>query len=140
MKKNLAVLSLAAALILIAGFSFADAGALMKIHVPFSFYAGDQLLPAGDYTFDMGSGFAPTASIVTIRSTEGSGIWRIATHPLPNRDGSSSQLQFNRYRDKHFLSSVSILAYKAGFREIKLEKELRAQAEKERNPVIIAQK
>jgi hypothetical protein len=52
----------------------------------------------------------------------------------------SSHLLFNKYGDKHFLSSVSIRGHKAAVRMQKLERELRAQIEKERSVVRIAQK
>jgi hypothetical protein len=140
MKNNMVLLSLVAVLTLMAGFGFAGTGVTMRVSVPFDFYAGNQQLPAGEYTIEMGSGFLPTASIMTVRADQGTGIWIIATKAGTDRDLDSCTLLFNKYGDKHFLSTVSIRGYKAGLKELKLEKELRAKAEVEQNTVIIAQK
>jgi hypothetical protein len=47
MKKNLAILSMVVVLGLMAAFSYAGAGAGMRINVPFDFYLEDQLFPTG---------------------------------------------------------------------------------------------
>jgi hypothetical protein len=137
MRNNLVILSLVAVCTLFAGFGFAGQ-ATMRISVPFDFYAGDQQLPAGEYTFQMGSPLAHTASVVTVRQKEGMGLCVLLTQP--GTDTADAKLRFNKYGNKHFLSSVSIQGLKAGVRMIGLEKELRAQAGKDGNVVIIAQK
>jgi len=136
MKSNLLVLSVVAVLTLMASSGFA--GVTMRVSVPFDFYAGDQQLPAGEYTFEMGSGLHSTASVVTLRAKEG--IWFMPTQAGTTNDLSLCQLQFNRYGDKHFLSAVLIRGIKAGLKPVKLGRELRAQGEKDRSAVTIAQK
>jgi hypothetical protein len=138
MRKNLVVLSLVAAFTLIASFGFAGSRAAMRITVPFDFYAGNQQLPAGEYTFEMASGLTQTGSLVTIRTQKGVGMCMLVTHP--GKDAIDSKLLFNKYGDNHFLSSVSILGFTAGVKMHKLERELRAQFQKQKDVVIIAQK
>ena len=140
MRTNLVVFSLVVALTLMASFGFAEPGAAMRISVPFDFYAGDQQLPAGEYTVQMGSGFLPTASVVTILQVNGSATCMLATQPGTDADLSATQLQFNKYGNKRFLSTVSIRGFKADIKMLKLERELRARAEQESDLVIIAQK
>ena len=140
MKKNLVVLSLVAALALISTPVFAGSGVSMRVSVPFEFYAGNLRLPAGEYSFEMGSGMSPTASVVTLRANDGTGIWIMATQAGTDRNMSTGCLLFNRYGARAFLSSVSIRGYKAGLKMQKLENELRAQARKNADAVVIAQK
>jgi len=138
MRNNLVVLSLVAAFTLMASFGFAGSGAVMRITVPFDFYAGSEQLPAGEYTFEMASGIEKTGSLVTIRTQKGVGMCMLVTRP--GTDAIDSKLLFNKYGNKHFLSSVSIQGFKAGVKMQKLERELRAQLQKQSNVVNIAQK
>ena len=138
MRKNLVVLSLVAAFTLMASFGFAGSGTAMRITVPFDFYAGNEQLPAGDYTFEMASGITQTGSLVTIRTQKGTGMCMLVTRP--GTDAIDSKLLFNKYGDKHFLAGVSIQGFKAGFRMLKLEKELRAQVDEERGTVVLLAK
>jgi hypothetical protein len=138
MRKNLVVLSLVAAFTLMASFGFAGSGTAMRITVPFDFYAGNEQLPAGDYTFEMASGITQTGSLVTIRTQKGVGMCMLITRP--GTDAADSKLLFNKYGDRHFLSAVSIQGFTAGVKMQKLEKELRAQFQKQKDVVTIAQK
>jgi|WetSurMetagenome_2_1015567.scaffolds.fasta_scaffold44547_2 hypothetical protein len=135
MKRNLLVLSLVVALTLMAASAFAGAAA-MRITVPFDFYAGADLLPAGEYTFEMASGLVQTGSIITIRSINGAGVCILLSRP--GSDPSYSKLLFNKYGSRHFLSSVSIQGFKAGLRMEKLERELQAQSSQPNGVVTIA--
>jgi hypothetical protein len=137
MRKNLVVLSLVAALTLMASIGFAGLRTAMRITVPFDFYAEGKQLPAGDYTFEMASGIMPTGNLVTIRTPEGKGICMLVTRP--GTDAIDGKLQFNKYGDMYFLSSVSIQGFKAGIQMHKLETELRAQLQKKNNVITIAQ-
>jgi hypothetical protein len=139
MKTNLVILSLVAAFTLTASFGFAGSGVGMSISVPFDFYMGDQKLPAGEYTFEMGSGYLPTAAVVSVRAKDGTGIWLMATQAGTEED-TSPRLGFHHYGDKHFLSTVSIQGFKAGVKMLKLEREIRTQLEKEQSDVLVAQK
>ena len=123
MRHYLVILTLVAVLAIAAGFGFSGSSVGMRINVPFDFYAGDQQLPAGEYTFLMESGLAATGSKVVVRSPNGEGLFFLITRP--GRDETASRLLFNKYGSRHFLSSVSIQGFKASVRIAKLEKELR---------------
>jgi hypothetical protein len=136
MKSNLMILSLLVAFTLMASFGFAGTAA-MRVTIPFDFYAGSQQLPAGDYTFQIGSSLVPTASQVTVRTQKGAGICVLLTNS--GTDAGSGKLLFNKYGNKHFLSSISIHGFKAGVPTQKLEKELKAQSQDQPGIVTIAQ-
>ena len=139
MNKILVLLSVAAALSLMAGLAFAGMGVAMHVNVPFDFYLEDQLLPAGEYNFEMGSLGGATASSVTVRATDGTGIMMIAALPGVDSNKVMGHLLFNQYGEKHFLSGVSIRGHKATLKMLKFEKELRSQLEKTRSTTTVAQ-
>jgi hypothetical protein len=137
MKHRLLVMSLVAGLTLMASVASADA-ATMRITIPFSFYAGTEQLPAGDYVFEMASGQIRTGSLVTIRTIEGAGICMLLTQA--GTGATSDKLLFNKYGDRHFLSSISIHGFNAGVIMQQLERELWATAGKQQSTITIAQK
>lgn len=140
MKRNRILSGLFAALVLAASFTHAGNGTAMRIHVPFEFYLEDQLLPAGSYHFEMGWGLVPTASVVTVRSQEGTGLRIMSTRPDTTSSSRISHLKFNRYGDRYFLSVVCIGEHRANVRMFPLEKELRAQNRPSQTTTLIAQK
>jgi hypothetical protein len=134
MKKNLVILTLVVAFTL-TGFGFAGASAnTMRISVPFDFYAGNEQLPAGEYTFAVGSNF----STVTIRTMDGTGLCFLLAKTGTNT--AEDRLLFNKYGNKHFLSGVAIQGVKAEVKMVKLEKELRAQVRDQQHAILYAQK
>ncbi len=138
MKRNPVLLSIVAAFILMSSVALAGSGISMRIHVPFDFYVGNQQMRGGDYSVEMGSGLAATASLVTIRSEQSAGIIMLAA---PGTSGQASDgLRFNKYQDKYFLSTVSIRGFEANLRMFGLEKELRAQTKMAPTTIIVAQK
>ena len=139
MKRNF-ILSLVAMLAVIVGLAYAGTAKSMIINVPFEFYVQDQLMPAGEYKFEMGSGGLPTASVVVVRTGEGEGIRFLLTRSETNKSLQLSHLRFNQYDEKHFLSSVSIGAYKANVAMSRLERELRIANKKAQTEMLIAQK
>jgi hypothetical protein len=138
MRHHLAILSLVAVLALTAAIGYAGANVGMRINVPFEFYAGDQTLPAGEYTFAMESGLVATGSQVTIQTKDGKGVCFLLTQPAT--DEAASRLLFAKYGNKHFLSSVSIQGFQAAVKATKLERELQAQLQKQPNVILFAQK
>jgi hypothetical protein len=119
--------------------AYAGAAKKMSINVPFEFYVEDQLLPAGEYNFEMGSGALPTASVVIVRTGEGKGIRFMLTRSEIEKIANKSHLRFNQYDEKRFLSSVSIGNYKANVKMFKLERELRAANKTAQSVTLIAQ-
>jgi hypothetical protein len=139
MKRNLVLLSLVAALAIIVTSAFAGTGASMRIKVPFAFYVNDQLLPAGEYRFEMGAGSAAARSLVTVRDRNGMGVQILTTPGRYESNPKLGALQFNQYGDTYFLSAVSIQGQKANIQMNKFEREIRTQFEKARGTTILAQ-
>jgi hypothetical protein len=140
MKRNLVLLSLAAILAVTVSLAYAGAVTAMRVSVPFEFYLEDQLLPAGDYRFEMGSGSFPAASVVTVRDIDGRGIRIVLTRSESGSGTDSSYLKFNQYGQRYFLSRVSIGDHKASVKMNTLEKELRSQNQESGIRTLVAQK
>src|SRR5512137_2571389 len=110
MSKTAAVAAGIAALILIftAG---ASAGAVVKVQaqIPFAFYAGKELIPAGQCSIELRpmSPHGASTSAVLVRSEHGATAW-IATMPGSDED-MAIHLHFNRYGKAYFLSKVESL-------------------------------
>jgi hypothetical protein len=129
MKKNL---MLAFVAVMASGVVFAGMGVHLNVSIPFAFYIEDQLLPAGEYSFEMGG------SAIVIRSKDGTGVRLLATMGGTNENKSTDFLQFNQYGDKLFLSSVAAGSYKAHVKTAKTE--VSAQIEKARQVTLTAKK
>jgi hypothetical protein len=139
MKKSIVLLGFVALMAVVAGTVFAGTVVQLKIEIPFAFYVEDQLLPAGEYKFEMGSvGINRTASSVEVRTKDGTGIRLLSTMAGINENDSFNGLQFNRYGDKMFLSGVAIYSYKANVRSTGLEREVRTQSERADNVMLAA--
>jgi hypothetical protein len=139
MKKNLALLNLVAVLAVTAGFVYAGSRVAMRVNVPFDFYVENQLFPAGEYHFEMGSSNLSTASQVTVRAINSQEVKMLATLPGIDANTTTNVLRFNKYDDTYFLSAVSIYGHEATLREFNLEKDLRSRLEKSRNTTTITQ-
>ncbi|HTY64308.1 MAG TPA: hypothetical protein VMG30_18810 [Acidobacteriota bacterium] len=138
MKKYMVVLSFVVVFSMMSGFVFA--GENMRINVPFAFYMGDQLFPAGEYRFDMSYGNYATGSILNIWTPKGTDTRLLGTTAGTDKDKLANQLVFNKYGQKLFLSTVTIEGYKATLKMQKLERELRSQAEQAPATITVAQK
>jgi hypothetical protein len=81
----------------------------MWVNIPFAFYSGEQILPAGEYLFempDLGRSSA-TGSIVAVRTRDGSVCVYLQANPAgKNSGGSACQVTFAKYGDSYFLSKV----------------------------------
>jgi hypothetical protein len=140
MKKNLVVLSFVIVFGMMASFAFAAAGVEMRIDVPFAFYMGDQLFPAGAYHFDMKHGNFATASFVNVWAPKGADNRLLMTTAGTDKNTTANQLVFNKYGQKLFLSTVSINGYKATLKALNLETELRSQTKQTPGLIAVAQK
>ena len=102
---------------------------ILRAKIPFAFYADKELLPAGQYTFELraiGVGSA-TASAVVVRNEDGSTAAFVLTMPGTDYRAYSDRLHFNRYGNKHFLSKVEAMGLQANLKATKMEREIRAQ-------------
>jgi hypothetical protein len=131
MKRNLAIVVFVA--ITVSGFAFAG-GKHLSANVPFEFYVEDQLLPAGEYNFEMGG------NTIVIRTKDGMGVRLLTAVSGANENRTGDYLQFNQYGGKLFLSSVATGSYKANVKTAKAEQEMRAQVENARQITLTAKK
>lgn len=138
MKNNLVILSLVAVLVLTASFAYAGNYVGMRIIVPFDFFAGDQQLPAGEYTFAMESGLDATGSKVTVYAKDGTAVCFLLTRSGTGE--TANRLLFNQYGNKRFISSISIKGFTAAVKTTKLEKELGAEIQNRESVVLVSQK
>jgi hypothetical protein len=115
-------------------------GAEVRVNIPFDFYLEDQLLPTGDYRFQMDCGYHATGSQLVVWGTNGNVNKMLFTVPGTRNNAGLSELSFNKYGDKYFLSTVSIGDHKATVKVFKLERELRSQLNNTPDTIRIAQK
>jgi len=128
--------------VLVAGAPARSAAAL-HVNVPFDFYVGKDLLPAGEYKFEMGAitPFSGKSSSILVRSQDGTPVTGIFTMPGSDpRSFTDDHLHFNRYGSNYFLAKVECLEFQADLRPTAIEKELRAQMGKAKDAVLVAQR
>jgi hypothetical protein len=141
MKRTLTVIVGFSLLVLVLAAS-AGAGDVprLRANVPFSFYAGNHLVPAGEYVFQM-QAFANRAagSIVLVRNHEGRVIHMFAAIPASSPGNVETCLIFNRYGDSHFLAKLQNSAIQAALIKSHAERELAlAYAKQAAGSVIVA--
>jgi hypothetical protein len=94
----------------------------MRITIPFEFYVGSSVLPAGTYdVWRSGTGDA-----VTITDRKGHSAF-VVTNGNPRRDGAEgSEMVFNGYDNKYFLGEIRWSGYPVArsLPKTKLEQEL----------------
>jgi hypothetical protein len=143
MKKLMVLTGLVAALMILPLASFATTAARLNVTVPFAFYAENAEYPAGVYEFEF-RGMSPNAassSSVLLRKQDGTVVaWLPTMAGSAAARGTRTQLVFNQYGEKYFLSRVECLDYKASLRMTKAEKETRAQAEQAAGTILVAAK
>jgi hypothetical protein len=82
----------------------AQAQEALVVNVPFDFMAGNQNLPAGEYSVKVSQ---TDARIVLIERRDATAAMFIGTNTVvANTIQSESKLVFNRYGDRYFLSQV----------------------------------
>lgn len=77
------------------------------VKVPFAFHAGNALLPAGDYLFNMQPGRISGGSMLKIVSRDGSMCEQLFSQRIDGYGYAADvNVYFNRYGDSYFLSKV----------------------------------
>ncbi len=126
MKKNVAIAAGMMALVLMfAAGTSAGAGITVQADIPFAFYAGKTLVPAGQCSFELRpmSPSGALTSAVLVRGEKGAMAWIIT---LPGSAANAGvHLHFNKYGDAHFLSKVESFGLQANFLATEAEKEYR---------------
>ena len=127
MKRTLMFLSFVVTLAVMTIPAGAGSAIVLQGEVPFDFYVENQMLPAGEYIFEMGRvGDATTDSVtvvatssITVRAKDGKVVTLVSTRPGTRRDMTPSQLVFNTYEGNFHLASVECPGYKADLRSSK---------------------
>ena len=106
MKIQLKTMAVILALAAVAGASVAQAQIMgrLKSEIPFSFYVRNKLMPAGAYTI---TELNPGAGLMVIRSDDGKSTAMFLTIGKQEKDAlMPSELIFNKYGDRLFLSQI----------------------------------
>jgi hypothetical protein len=144
MKKTSVLMVAVAALLLIATGALASSVIRIRASVPFSFYVGDEQLPAGNYIFEMRAiGFgSSSSSAVAVYRQDGSVAAMISTIPSgwEYHRMADGHLHFTRYSNSYFLNKVEGPGAGASLITTKAERELRAQNNRGSETVIVAQR
>ena len=100
----------------------------MRATIPFAFRAGETVLPAGDYTIQHRG-----SSLVVHKEGGGPSVMLLTNAALRLNPPSDSRLNFNRYGERYFLSSLWSQGSTAGCEIMKgrAEKELARQTLRE---------
>jgi hypothetical protein len=81
----------------------------MRVNIGFTFYAGEQQLPAGEYWVELRSmdAYSATGSLLVIRSLDESAYKMLLAKPETERqDDSAAYLLFSRVGDSYFLTKA----------------------------------
>ena len=109
MKKTLAVsISLCALLVGLAPGAAAGPANGVLMNIPFSFYAGDQLMPSGKYIFEMPRmGNTATGSLVRVTSPDGTLCMNVFSQVENSLKADEEyRVTFTRYGEQYFLSRL----------------------------------
>jgi len=144
MKNTIVVVTSIALLLLLATGASASTAARIRAYVPFDFYVGEELLPAGNYIFALraiGLG-SSSSSAVAVYRPDGTMASLIFTMPAGGdyRHTSDCHLHFTRLTNAYFLAKVEAPETGAALRMSKAEKELRAQNPDREERVLVAQR
>lgn len=119
MKKTLAFLSFVVILATMATLATAGSAVVLSGEIPFDFYVGNQMLPAGEYQFEMGRVTEATTASVTVRAKDGKVIAFVPTRPGVSNGTTSNQIIFNSSGGNYVLASVESPGYKADLKKTK---------------------
>lgn len=110
MKKMFQVFALAGLVLMgvAASASAQTASSSMKVRVGFDFNVGNQQLPAGEYRIKTLNN-SPSQQLIQVESVDGRVQAIVGSIPNPGSGRLAvGEVQFNRYGDKYFLSSVRV--------------------------------
>lgn len=112
--------------------ALADTALRLRANIPFAFHAGSKLMPAGEYTFEIGSASVThqSGSAVLIHNKTGNiSVW-LLTMPGHGLLGTEGRLLFTRYGEEYFLNRVEGSGFQARLTTTKAEREMRAGDER----------
>jgi len=124
MKKQLFTAIAVVSVLLAVGSAFAQIGSdrMLVANVPFDFIVGKTTLPAGHYTIQS---FGNSGKMLHIRgSWPEPGIYVLAIDTASTRVAPQSQLVFNRYGSRYFLSQIVVQGSNGGHQLMRSQREL----------------
>jgi len=140
MKKSLAVMVVVGAVVVV-GAAFANDGGKIRANVPFEFYVGTEVLPAGAYQFEMRSLARGSASASTVIVSNADGRVLALRMSVPgSANPETAQLHFLRYGTTCFLTRVEGLGLQADLIKSPVESKLIAQGNAANGVLLIAAK
>jgi hypothetical protein len=106
---KIALLVAAVSMSLWAVSAFADTADNVKADIPFAFYAGNQMFPAGNYVFSVDDQEAPRLLTIESQNGEHHGFVLTDLRAEPKDQViNKTALEFNLYGGEHFLSEVQL--------------------------------
>jgi len=139
MKKATVLVLLGIAVLGLTVAAIANTATRVRADVPFAFYFGKELMPAGAYIFEMRSfGSGSSASSVVVYSQSGTLSSISLSRPGDPPPANDAHLHFNRYGSRYFLTRVEGSGYQANLNMTPAEKEMRAQAASVGQTTIVA--
>ena len=86
----------------------AQEGSIRKVKVDFDFYAGNKLMPAGEYTVKLMSN-NQTQKLIMVQQVDGDAHAMLISNPNANHANlESGSVVFNKYGDEYFFSGVQL--------------------------------
>jgi hypothetical protein len=80
---------------------------MIKANIPFNFYAGNKVMPAGEYTLKRGASNQP--GLLLIRSVDNRNSTFVMTQNAnDNVAARETDLMFNKINDQYFLSKITV--------------------------------
>jgi len=77
-----------------------------RANIPFDFYVGNKILPAGDYVIALVD-FIESRNVLTIREAKNENSQTVIFSPKSAKEPvESSELAFNRYDKQYFLAEI----------------------------------
>jgi len=98
-----ALMTLAAAFIVVGGAASALADELIVVKVPFAFIVGDRQMPAGDYMITEATN---DSSVLWISSRDGGQAVCVLTIPADHDQTTRASLVFDKFENHYFLARM----------------------------------
>ncbi len=109
-----------------AGAEVAASDNAVRVNIPFAFYAGEQVMPAGEYWFEMpNGGTLATGALLKVTSLDGSRCQNLLSWPNVGSTAETDwHVMFSKVGDRYFLSGVRNSQLGAALAKSSAEKKL----------------
>ncbi len=92
----------------VAGAAVAASDNAVRVNIPFAFYAGEQIMPAGEYEFELpNSGTTATGALLKVSSLDRSRCQNLLSWPQAGSTAETDwHVMFSKVGDRYFLSGL----------------------------------